>query len=453
MKCPRCHVALPKNTRFCPSCGLPVEGLFAKSEEASVAPPEQLEAREASDKPGESSGPAASQPSQTGESGSQAEARDVAEQQAEAPADGLDDAAAGERIVDDEGSPSASDGAGKAVPDDAGDDVEDAAAGEQADVDEPIDDVERTMVIESPSSTKVSKVRILVIVAAVLCVLGLAVWAVLSAQEAARAHAERERQVEAAELSLKTPQSVNVELRVPNEESASDMPVVLKVVGRTRAGDSVNETRAVTLDEHALSLLPGRYEISLAGNAMSSDGNMYVGTVDSYDIVVALSDQDERILAEEAGDDAQDYAESDEKSDTESDEKAATELELPVFVFSEVAPQDIRDEEIEAARASLQTADVDPTPYVQAVTARRTETIDRLNAEAAARLEEQMREAEEVARAVEQQVSEYASQQESEYQEDGEQESEQLDYEQSEDYWSYDWQDDGDYYDTYDNYA
>ena len=426
MKCPRCHVSLPKNTRFCPSCGLPVESLLAATNKKSDAMPSvHVDA-------------------QTRASEQHAEAESVAH-----------DSHEGERVVDVDVQRDAQ-GTGKHLRDDKavdvtveaedaqddldvanvagaseGDDaptVDDVAHGHDApDVEEPYEpeaqatDLQRERVALDKIANdteafgtrtkRTSKTRHILMVAAIVCVLALAAWSIFSVREAMRVREEKEQQLQMAEQALSTPKQVDVVLGVPNEESAGNMPVALHVVGVARTGEVVDEVSVVTLEDHTLDLLPGDYDISLVGNAISSEGKMFSGSVDSYKITVALDDEFERLLrGDEQGDDA--AAEAVDAQDSNASVTTPP-AEFPIFVFGEIASAEVTDEQIDAVRAWMVEAGLDPQPYVNAVIARRTEATNRLNAEATARLEEQMRAAEEVARSVEQQVNEFEQQQES----------------------------------------
>lgn len=392
MKCPRCHVALPTNTRFCPSCGLAVQqpelsdvsylgAHFAKAE----VPPEDPEPLEPPEPMVQQAAPVdepvqeevleeapKSMPDEDVPEPEKTDERPAADQAGSVPSEEPADRASGPAAV---------------------------APGYDVAYAPPM---EGTKLIAAPR-------RIPKVIVAILTVgaLGVGGWAGYNAWQSIREREEQEQRVKAAVDALKTPQAVDVVLGIPNSSETIDMPVGLHVVGTTRTGSSVDEVCVVTFDNRELSLLPGRYDVSLVGNVISSEGKMYSGSVDSYGITVGLDEEVEATLAEATEENAAEVAAASATSEGEA--PVAT---FPIFVFGEVAPQDMQDADIESVRAWLTDAGIDPTPYIDAALARRAAAIEEINAEAAARLEEQERAAEEAARAVEQAVAGPEGQQE-----------------------------------------
>lgn len=416
MKCPRCHVALPNNTRFCPSCGLAVEQSETREmpyigthfvqvppqDPEPVVTPEPVVQQARVDNE-------VLQEEVLEEVPTSAPDEDVVEPEETAEPDAADRAEAApseeptSRVAEPEPAPAsdAAPGASDAAP---GYDVGYAPA------------MEGAKLIGPPR-------RMPKVIIAVLAVgaLGLGGWVGYNAVQESRAREEQEQRVQAAEAALNTPQAVDVVLGIPNSGDSVDMPVALHVVGQTRTGASVDEVSVVTFDDRELSLLPGRYDVSLVGKVISSEGKMYSGSVDSYGITVGLDDEYEATLAEGSQEDSDKSADNDAAS--EGSVPVAT---FPIFVFGEIAPQDIQDADIESVRAWLVDAGIDPTPYIDAALARRAKAIEELNAAAeAARLEEEARQAEEAARAAEQAAAATEGQQENANPEGGEPAAEQ----------------------------
>lgn len=217
------------------------------------------------------------------------------------------------------------------------------------------------------------------------CVLLLILCGIAAAAEFNRVQDEQER-LEAAEAALTTPQSVEVVLGITQTEATSAMPVAIRVAGTTQKGSPVDETQVVTCAEPWLSLAPGSYAVSLVGNAISSDGLLYRGSIDRFEITVSPG------VGWQNG--AKPQIASEEGAGSEDD--ARRDPVRPVFAFVAEAPESVTDADVEAVRSSLDAAGIESGPYADAAYARRTEAQDRIRAEGEARDAEQLQIAQEI---------------------------------------------------------
>lgn len=213
-----------------------------------------------------------------------------------------------------------------------------------------------------------------------LCVIAL-IAAGISSVEWNRAQ-EKQTQDAAAnqEVDVHTPVQVGLAIDLPGYDEAHMTPVPLHVIGSATTGEAVDE---LVLLQHpssdVLSLLKGSYIVSSGGPVLSDEGDLFEGTVDSF----ALSIQDEGITVNGRKADAPDG-------------------KILHFIYSKVEPQNVTDNELDTARAWMLKAEiVNYQSYINAVTQKRQEAVDRLAAEQAAKEEAERQAAEEAARQAE----------------------------------------------------
>lgn len=273
--------------------------------------------------------------------------------------------------------------------------------------------------------SRIAKRVILIAICAVI-VVALAVVACL---EADRISHERERLAE-QERALNTPQPVEVTLGIPPSDATNDMPVAIRVTGTAQNGSKIDEAQVVSLDKPILELLPGTYTACLEGDCLSSDGFLYRGSSDTFEFSVTTDNvpfgDDQPNQEEAAKDDAEASPEDEPSQETKT---------VPVFAFLVVPPQQVVDEDLESVRSWLEAAGSDPTPYVDAASARRTEAIERIRTEGEAKDAEQMSQVEGIVGYVNEQLyaRELAKAEEAKKKEDASENASQADEQQEED--------------------
>ncbi len=213
-----------------------------------------------------------------------------------------------------------------------------------------------------------------------LCVVAL-IAAGISSVEWNRSQEKQAKDTAASqEADVHTPIQVGLAIDLPGYDEAHMTPVPLHVIGSATTGDAVDE---LVLLQHpasdVLSLLKGSYIVSSGGPVLSDEGDLFEGTVDSF----ALSIQDEGITVNGRKVDAPDG-------------------KILHFIYSKVEPQNVTDNELDTARAWMLKAEiVNYQSYINAVTQKRQEAVDRLAAEQAAKEEAERQAAEEAARQAE----------------------------------------------------
>lgn len=233
------------------------------------------------------------------------------------------------------------------------------------------DEDDRRPLLSSTAHRVVAIISLVVVVALVIssCV----AWSM----ERGKVEAEQEAQAE-AERVLHTAVPTPVSLTLPGFDAAQVSPVALRVVGASETGESINELRLVTPDDAVVTLLPGTYTISLGGAPASKQGLLYEGSVDSFDVVVrSANEQGEETVPQET----------------------------PTFVFEQLEPIDVKDEQIDAARAWMAEANLqDANSYVDAVVARRKKELDERVSQQEAKEREEQAANEQAARTIEEQL-------------------------------------------------
>ena len=213
-----------------------------------------------------------------------------------------------------------------------------------------------------------------------LCVIAL-VAAGISSVEWNRSQEKQAKDAAASqEADVHTPVQVGLAIDLPGYDEAHMTPVPLHVIGSATTGEAVDE---LVLLQHpasdVLSLLKGSYIVSSGGPVLSDEGDLFEGTVDSF----ALSIQDDGITVNGRKVDAPDG-------------------KILHFIYSKVEPQNVTDNELDTARAWMLKAEiVNYQSFINAVTQKRQETVDRLAAEQAAKEEAERQAAEEAARQAE----------------------------------------------------
>lgn len=179
----------------------------------------------------------------------------------------------------------------------------------------------------------------------------------------------------AVEEALQTKVPFEVDLQVSDYDASRTTPVPVRVTGTTKTGESVDEVQLLVPDQPFLQLLPGSYEVGLEGGPVSNAGTLYSASVDRFSIEVVEQVQgtvpDGRVVAEQ------------------------TDTQMPLLICRPIPPQDVRDEEIEAARAWMLAAGIaGAQEFADSVIIRRQQVLEQLAAEQQQR-EEAEREARE----------------------------------------------------------
>lgn len=400
MQCPRCNSKLDASLRFCPSCGLSVEELVQSLAMEQPEPGDQEKVTE--DEPDLESGVPSSD-ELAGTEGDQA-ATSVGEDTD--PADAGDSSE--ERIEDDQAGPADNPASSESESDDTADEPvaqDGIAALEESDgalaadpetvpaaqrSNEPDAGEKEALPGEEQESgsglarfvKKHAVVLTALLVMLVGCVVALGIW-IYRNNEAA---AHKQEQEQAYQKALGTAQVVPLVIQIDGYDEGASSPIPLKVTGTSKVGDAVDKVVLVKPSMPQLELLPGTYSIALAGYPVTADGTLFRGSVDTYEVTVGDSS-------------SSDHGKS---SGSAQDVVSVT----PVFAFAQIAPQEVRDSDVDALRAWLEAAQIQNAPqYVDAVTARRQEALDQIEQEQAQKEEQDLRELEETTKQLEKEVA------------------------------------------------
>ena len=427
MECPRCNAKLYGGTRFCPTCGLLVEELVQQAEEELAEQKREEQERAAQERADQeraerehASTEATTQetevlaandavdasaviPEDTGSNDANAEGEASStmvfehdrvlgtESEAAEPQPGKqpDEAVQPrEEPVSMDSEPSAEAGkepATTASEPPAEPEEPAATAPAQSATPEPsVQSEEAPSASKSPAKPFLVRHATLGVVVAVLLVIVLVVVGVWQVRTAEAARKEQER-IEAEERALKTPQVVAVSISIPDFDEAHASPIPLKVSGAEKSGKQVEEIRLVTPSSAQLELLPGVYEISVAGTPATEDGKLYKGSIDSFTVEIEpVQDAEEQKVG----------------------------YRTPSFAFDQLAPENVSDSDIEALTYWMQTAGVkNAQTYVDAVSDLRQEALDRLEEEQRERDEEERQRTEELNREIERSQADAAKRQ------------------------------------------
>ena len=399
MQCPRCNSKLDASLRFCPSCGLSVEELVQSlvQEQAELNEQGQEGNTQLQGEVADSDEPQLA--NSAVEDGDVNEVDDVNDPDADAseetPAivgidndlsesepDGYTNEPAG---LADGAFPKESDGLSSAEPEP---DPEPTAVAQR--VDKSGANSNETVLSEEQESgsgfarfvRKHAVVLTALLIMRVGCAVALGIWLYRTNEAAAR---EQEQQ-QAYQESLVTKQIVPVTIQIDGYDQNSATPIPLKVAGTTKAGDAVDELVLIKPSSPQLELLPGNYKVALAGLPATADGALYRGSIDTYDVAVEASSA------------------SGQNEGTSSGQDVAT--VTPVFAFVQIAPQEVRDSDLDALRAWLEGAQIqNASQYVDAVVARRQEALDRIEQEQAQKEEQELKELEETTKKLEKEIA------------------------------------------------
>ncbi len=438
MECPRCGEKLYYGTRFCPSCGLVVEDLVKdlaeqgqESEDESgleVNPSDRISPEESDSAKDDSSG---RDPKDNAESGDGDEGLTELEESGEdrsqsvvAEADAPEDALEGASSQED---PSGKDGAVDSVEsqeegqegkdalsesesvsddevtlapseDEAGDsaaskarDAGSAEDGHAAEVPVGSESAEQGVPGDVRPTTSISSFvrehkRLCIVVCAIAAILLMVVVA-LFVRGAGESRREQEEQA-ALEQALNTALPVAVTLDIEGYQEEHMTPIPLRVKGKAANGKEVDEVHLVTPNRASISMLPGSYGISLEGRPVSDEGVVFDGSVDTFTVEVAAPQQSTQ-----------------DKEASQSEKGDGVASESPVFVFAPIAPENVRDVDVDALRSWMKTAGIgNAESYIDAVVNRRNEALERLEQEQAAREEEELKKVEDTTRQIQEQI-------------------------------------------------
>lgn len=438
MECPRCKEKLNRDTRFCPSCGLVVEDLveeLLKQEEPmenevpALEDPKETtavidkEPSEVSLPEDESEGDEESEGADAGDDATEdAGAADHAPEDAgaegEGPEDAMDVDAANEAGRESEESQKEEPGVSKdrfaedvpksEMPEGIGgldepepgngrpsDGWRTTKQGEGKSVNAPSqppqEDVGASKDSADPNASIWSQIKsfvashktaVLFVIALLLAL--LAVGIVLKVLDAQRVRLEAESQAAYAQ-SLSTARPIAVGLEIDNYSEEHMTPIPLRVTGTSVGGESVDEVLLVTPQAPELMLVPGSYSVRLEGCPVSDDGALFNGSIDTFALEVPVEQQDH---------------EDNAKSVVDKPQKPL------VFVFAPVAPQNIRESDVDAARAWMKEVGFPKADaYADAVANRRNEAMERIEQEQTAREEEGLKTVEDTTKQIEKQIA------------------------------------------------
>lgn len=433
MECPRCGEKLHYGTRFCPSCGLVVEDLVQELVEQEEALEEEsvLNADAGEGTPLEEGGPAKGALDE-GAPGGDAASKDEDELDGELEGDGeqetlSDKTDAGDSEHAEEASVAQedSDGEGNVV-----ESVEPQEKGREDQDDAPEFDSEPVVEVTyvptedgasdssatgapradsldggpaegayaeqdvSKGAGAIASIKRFVrdhkrhcAVACAIVATLLVVGIVLLVRGAGESQRMQEEQA-ARERALNTALPVAVTLDIDGYQEEHMTPIPLRVKGKAVSGKDVDEVHLVTPKHAEISMLPGSYGISLEGRPVSDEGIVYDGSVDTFAVEVATPEQS---------------AESKEATGNKKQEDE--DVRNPVFVFAPIAPENVRDADVDALRAWMKTAGIgNAESYIDAVLNRRNEALERLEQEQAAREEEELKKVEDTTRQIQEQI-------------------------------------------------
>ena len=407
MECPRCKERLDRYTRFCPSCGLIVEDLVAElleqegSTEDHVAAGEdaqgQAQAFQDEDVPNQGPGDTAKiavlavdeaeqeSADQTDQDGEDAlpEAVEPSEASAndEEPSTKPNDSIGGPG----ENEPSDAHGSGNERAANSSDATayEESARAPQVEADAQKDTADPNASFWSHVKSFVLAHKIVIIVAAGLLAVLIIAGVVVTMQNMERTRLQAESEAAYAQ-ALNTPRLVAVELKIDNYSEEHVTPIPLRVTGTSTSGDSVDEVLLVTPQAPELSLLPGSYSVRLEGRPVSDQGVLYDGSIDTFTLEVPV--------------------ENEETPDEKKLVKDQSQKPL-MFVFAPIAPQNISEADIDAARAWMKAADLkNADAYADAVANSRNETLEHIEQEQATREEEGLKKVEDTTRQIENEI-------------------------------------------------
>ena len=433
MECPRCGEELHYGTRFCPSCGLVVEDLVQELVEQEEALEEEsaLKADAGEGTPLEEDGSAKDaldegtpedDAAPKDEDELDAELEELVEQETLSDKTDVDDseyaeeASVAQENSDGEGNVAESvesQEEGREYQDDAPepnsepvaeaayapmeDDASDSSAtrAPRADLldDGPAEGANAEQVASKGAGVLASIKRFvrdhkrLCAVACAIVATLLVVGIVLLVRGAGESQRMQEEQA-ARERALNTALPVAVTLDIDGYQEEHMTPIPLRVKGKSVSGKDVDEVYLVTPKHAEISMLPGSYGISLEGRPVSDEGIVYDGSVDTFTVEVATPEQP---------------AES--KEATGSKKQEDKDVRNPVFVFVPIAPENVRDADVDALRAWMKTAGIgNAESYIDAVLNRRNEALERLEQEQAAREEEELKKVEDTTRQIQEQI-------------------------------------------------
>ncbi len=404
MKCPRCQTEFFDRSRFCPVCGYNVEDLVEEdlfeesvveddaSDEVSDEFDNELESPEESEPDVEPEFVAAIADG-TEETAEAVEADDATEADETVEAAEVEDALKGEDEETLEPEPVEAPKPTPAAP------MPEPAPAAKPDVRTEARPTERressarparTSATDSPdmsddysraSAYERGGIRALIrrwrtVLIAVVCVLALVLAGVSSVRwnKGQKEADEAAAAADAREADIRTPVEIGVGIDLAGYDEAHMTPVPFRVVGSAVTGEKVDEF--VTIQHpnvDTLSLLKGTYIVSLGGPVLSDMGDLFEGTVDSFSLAIL-----------------------DDGISVNSKQIEPGDAQPLRFVFTRIEPQNITDGLLDMARTWMLKAEiVNYQAYIDAVTGKRQEAIDRFAAEKAAKEEAERKAAEE----------------------------------------------------------